>query len=154
NARLDWKQSERSQWFLRLAVDRNATDNDLVQQGALPSTGFTSHSNYYNVALNEQFRFAQDWLGTFLFNASLFDHDKERNSNIGLALAFPFSTTTLTTSGFETFGDNQFLTAITAFPIRRDQDKYQFRYDVGRYRGTHALKFGVNFIHEPVLSGR
>ena len=37
---------------------------------------------------------------------------------------------------------------------RRDQRKYQFRYDVARTGGTHAIKFGANFIYEPKLSGR
>jgi hypothetical protein len=53
----------------------------------------------------------------------------------------------------ETFGDNQFLTPITAFPVLRNQEKYQFRYDVGHATGDHSFKFGVNFIHEPVLAG-
>src|SRR4029077_1050061 len=65
-----------------------------------------------------------------------------------------FSTTVLTTSGFETFGDNQFVTPITAFPINRDQQKYQFRYDISQSKGRHAPRYGINFIHEPVLSGR
>ena len=59
----------------------------------------------------------------------------------------------LTVSGFETYGDNQFATPITFFPSLRNQEKYQFRYDVGHATGDHAFKFGVNFIHEPVLSG-
>jgi hypothetical protein len=45
------------------------------------------------------------------------------------------------------------LTAIAAFPVLRNQEKYQFRYDVSHTMGKHALTFGVNFIHEPVLSG-
>ena len=35
----------------------------------------------------------------------------------------------------------------------RNQEKYQFRYDVSGSIGRHAPKFGVDFIHEPVLSG-
>ena len=58
-----------------------------------------------------------------------------------------------TISGLETFGDNQFVTAITAFPVLRNQEKYQFRYDLSHVHGRHAPRFGVNFIHEPVLSG-
>jgi TonB dependent receptor len=76
-----------------------------------------------------------------------------RNSDLGFALAFPFSSTALTISGFETFGDNQFATPITLFPDLRNQDKYQFRYDLSHVAGSHALKFGIDFIHEPVLSG-
>ncbi len=76
-----------------------------------------------------------------------------RNSTLGYALAFPFSSTSQTISGFETFGDNQFATPITLFPDLRNQEKYQLRYDVSHATGDHAFKFGVNFIHEPVLSG-
>ncbi len=56
-------------------------------------------------------------------------------------------------SGFETYGDNQFATPITLFPSLRNQQKYQFRYDLGHVTGDHSFKFGVNFIHEPVLGG-
>ena len=51
------------------------------------------------------------------------------------------------------YGDNQFATPITLFPSLRNQEKYQFRYDVGHATGDHSFKFGVNFIHEPVLAG-
>jgi hypothetical protein len=154
NSRVDWQQSQRSDWFLRFSLDRNHTDNDLVQQGALPGTGFSTHSNYYNLLLSNHFTMGSEWLGAMVLESSIFKHDKARNSNLGFALAFPFSTTAITTSGFETFGDNQFATAITAFPVERDQEKYQFRYDISHSGAGHATKFGVNFIHEPVLRGR
>lgn len=154
NSRLDWQQSQRSRWFLRFSLDRNLTMNDLVQQGTMQSTGFTTRSNYYTVLLNNSYSFSDRWIASTVLEASLFDHTKLRNSDFGFALAFPFSTTALTTSGFETFGDNQFVTAITAFPIERDQQKYQFRYDISRTGARHTVKFGVNLIHEPVLRGR
>jgi hypothetical protein len=152
-ARVDWTQSSRSQWFFRFAIDNYTTSNDLVQQAALPSTGATSHSNYWNILLNNQFSFSPTWLGSFTFEASELHHTEARTSQIGYALAFPFSSTSQTVSGFETFGDNQFITAITAFPVLRNQEKYQFRYDVKHPIGRHAVSFGVNFIHEPVLDG-
>jgi hypothetical protein len=152
--RVDWSQSSRSQWFIRGSLDRYHTSNDLVQQSTLPSTGAFTRSNYYSFLINNQHQLSSSLLGTFVFQGSWFRNTKKRNSNLGVALAFPFSSTALTISGFETFGDNQFITGITAFPIRRDQQKYQFRYDVVRAGGTHSPKFGVNFIHEPVLSGR
>ena len=151
--RLDWSHSQRSQWFLRAAIDNYTTQNDLVQQATLPSTGATSGSNYLNLLLNEQYVFSPTWLGSFTFDASALHHTEARNGYLGFALAFPFSATFRTISGFETFGDNQFATAITAFPVLRNQEKYQFRYDVSHASGSHAPKFGVNFIHEPVLSG-
>jgi Carboxypeptidase regulatory-like domain/TonB dependent receptor len=151
--RLDWAQSANSQWFLRAAIDNYTTHNALVQQGNLPSTGATSHNNYMNLVLANHFVFSSTWLGSFVFDASGLHLTASRNADLGFALAFPFSSTSSTISGLETFGDNQFITAITAFPVLRNQEKYQFRYDVTHATGKHAPRFGVNFIHEPVLSG-
>jgi hypothetical protein len=151
--RFDWSQSPRSQWFLRAAGDDYTTHNDLVQQATLASTGAASLSNYFNVAANNQYTFSPTWLGSFTFDASYLHHTEKRNSNLGFALAFPFSSTASTISGFETFGDNQFVTPITAFPVLRNQEKYQFRYDVTHSTARHTPRFGVSFIHEPVLSG-
>lgn len=151
--RFDWQQSSRSLWFLRASSDSYITHNALVQQATLPSTGATTHNNYLNLALSNQFQFSSDWLGSFVFGASLLHLTQTRNSDLGFALAFPFSSTSATTSGLETFGDNQFVTAIAAFPVLRNQEKYQLRYDVTHAAGRHAPQFGINFIHEPVLSG-
>ena len=151
--RFDWARSARSQWFLRAAIDDYTTHNDLVQQGTLPSTGVTSGSHYVNVAANNTYSFSPTWLGSFTFDASGLHHTATRNQYLGFALAFPFSSTAQTISGFETFGDNQFATPITSFPVVRNQEKYQFRYDLSHASGSHAPKFGISFIHEPVLSG-
>jgi hypothetical protein len=151
--RFDWTQSARSQWFLRAAVDRYTTTNDLVQQATLPSTGATSRSNYMNLLLSQQFVFSPAWVGSFVFEASGLHHTEQRNGDLGYALAFPFSSTDSAISGFETYGDNQFVTPITAFPVLRNQEKYQFRYDLTHTIGKHAPRFGINFIHEPVMSG-
>jgi hypothetical protein len=151
--RLDWTQSAGSQWFVRAATDSYTTHNALVQQGTLPSTGATSHNNYMNLAVGNQFVFAPTWLGSFVFDASGLHLTEARNSDLGFAFAFPFTSTSSSISGLETFGDNQFITAITAFPVLRNQEKYQFRYDVSHTSGRHAPRVGVNFIHEPVLSG-
>jgi Carboxypeptidase regulatory-like domain/TonB dependent receptor len=152
-ARLDWGQSARSQWFLRAAVDNYITRDALVQQAALPSTGATSHNNYMSLVVGNQYTFGPNWVGAFVFNASGLHLTATRNANLGFALAFPFTSTLSTISGVETFGDNQFFTPITAFPVLRNQEKYQLRYDVSHVHGRHAPRFGVNFIHEPVLSG-
>ena len=151
--RLDWAQSQKSQWFLRTSLDNYTTNNDLVQQATLPSTGATSGSKYVNTVISNQYAFGPTWLGAFTFDASFLHHTEARNQYLGFALAFPFSATFHTISGFETFGDNQFATPITAFPVLRNQQKYQFRYDVSHSTGRHSPKFGINFIHEPVLSG-
>lgn len=151
--RFDYSQSSKSQWFLRAAEDNYTTGNAFVQQATLASTGATAHNNYLNLVLGQQTIFNPHWLGTFTFDASGLHLTEARNSNLGFALAFPFSSTYQTISGFETFGDNQFVTPITAFPILRNQEKYQFRYAVQHSSGSHAVSFGADVIHEPVLSG-
>ncbi len=153
SVRFDWAQSSKSNWFLRTSADSYLTHNALVEQGTLPSTGLTTHNNYWNVALSNTYTFSSTWLGNLVLDASLLHLTQTRNSDLGFALAFPFSSTALTISGFETFGDNQFATPITLFPDLRNQEKYQFRYDLTHVACSHALKFGVDFIHEPVLSG-
>jgi hypothetical protein len=152
-ARLDWAQSERSRWFLRAAIDTYTMHNALVQQGALPSTGATSHNNYFSLVIGEQFTFSPAWFGSLVLNLSGLHLTQTRNSDLGFALAFPFTTTSSSITGFETYGDNQFVTGIANFPVLRNQQKYQLRYDVTHETGRHAPRFGVNFIHEPVLSG-
>jgi hypothetical protein len=151
--RLDWTQSHSSQWTLRFANDDYTTHNDLVEQATLPSTGASSLANYMNLLVSNTYTFSPTWLGVLTVDASYLHHTEKANSALGFALAFPFSSTASTISGFETFGDNQFVTPITAFPILRDQEKYQFRYDVTHSMGHHTIRFGVNVIHEPVLSG-
>jgi hypothetical protein len=153
SARLDWTQSRNSRWFLRASEDNYTTRNDLVQQATLPSTGASNHSAYWNLTANNEYIFSPTWLATFAFGASYLHLTERRNSDFGYALAFPFSATASTISGFETFGDQQFVTPITAFPVLRNQEKYEFRYDVSHASGDHAPRFGVDFIHEPVLSG-
>jgi Carboxypeptidase regulatory-like domain/TonB dependent receptor len=151
--RFDWSQSSKSQWFLRSSGDNYITHNALVQQATLPSTGLTTHNNYWNAVVGNTYAFNSKWLGTFLFDANALHLTQTRNLTMGFALAFPFSSTSATVSGFETFGDNQFRTPITLFPSLRNQEKYQLRYDVSHQYRDHALKFGINFIPEPVLGG-
>ncbi|HEY3927583.1 MAG TPA: TonB-dependent receptor [Candidatus Koribacter sp.] len=153
NARLDWAQSPHSQWFLRAASDRYTTDNDLVEQGALPSTGATSRSIYYSFLLSNQIEFTPTWLGAFTLDASILHRTEVRNQYYGFALDFPFTVSSSTISGQDTFGDNTFVTPITAFPVLRNQQKYQVRYDLSHVTSKHTPKIGVNFIHEPVFDG-
>jgi carboxypeptidase family protein len=151
--RLDWGQSDRSRWFFRGANDSYTMRNALVQQGALPSTGVTAHNNYFSFVVGQQSTFSPSWFGSLVLNASALHLTQTRNDTLGFALAFPFTTTSSSITGFETYGDNQFVTGIAAFPILRNQEKYQIRYDVSHVSGRHAPRFGVSFIHEPVLSG-
>src|SRR5271157_3933909 len=69
-ARVDWAQSSKSQWFLRTSQDSYLTHNALVQQATLPSTGLTTHNNYWNTVIGNTYVFTPQWLGTFVFGAS------------------------------------------------------------------------------------
>ena len=153
SSRFDFTQSSRSSWYLRGTIDNYTTHNNLVQQGTLPSTGLLSHNNYLSLVLGNQFVFSPNLLGNLVIAGVGLHLTQVRNSNLGFALAFPFSSTSQTISGFETYGDNQFATPITFFPSIRNQEKYQVRYDISYARARHAIKFGINFIHEPVLGG-
>lgn len=151
--RVDWTQSARSRWFVRGAFDSYTTQNAFVQQGALPSTGATSHNRYLSLVVSNDFVFSPTWVASLVVNASGLHLSEARNVNLGFALAFPFTATSSSVSGLETLGDNQFITPITAFPVDRRQEKSQVRYDVTHTQGSHSLRFGVNVIHEPVLNG-
>jgi hypothetical protein len=153
SARFDYARSDRSRFYLRATTDNYITHNSLVAQGTLPSTGLLAHNNYLSLVVGHQYIYTPNLLGSLVLNASGLHLTQSRNSNLGFALAFPFSSTSQTISGFETYGDNQFATPITFFPSIRNQEKYQFRYDLSYARASHALKFGINFIHEPVLGG-
>src|SRR5215467_14196818 len=133
--------------------NRHVRNGSCGQQPTTTPRIATSGSHYLNLVVGNQFTFTPQWLGAFTFGTSGLHHTESRNQTYGFALAFPFSATFHTISGFETFGDNQFVTPITAFPVIRNQQKYQFRYDVSHVTGKHSSKFGVSFIHEPVLSG-
>ena len=153
STRFDYAVSPRSHFYARATVDNYTTHNNLVQQGTLPSTGLLTHNNYMSLVLGNQFIFSPNLLGNLVLNAGGLHLTQSRNSNLGFAYAFPFSSTAQTISGFETFGDNQFATPITFFPSERNQEKYQLRYDMSYTRRRHAIRLGVNFIHEPVLGG-
>ena len=94
--RFDWAESPKSQWFLRTSQDSYLTHNALVQQGTLPSTGLTTHNNYWNTAISNTYTFSPTWLGNLVLDASLLHLTQTRNSDLGFALAFPFSSTALT----------------------------------------------------------
>src|SRR6266852_2138468 len=151
--RFDAVQTSQLRWFFRAATDNYTLRNSLVQLAALPSTGATSHNNYFSAVLANDYVFSPATVGSLVLNVSTLHLTQSRNGDLGFALAFPFTTTASTISGFETYGDNLFVTGIAAFPILRNQQKYQLRYDLSHAAGPHDFRFGVNFIHEPVLSG-
>jgi hypothetical protein len=92
-ARLDWSQSDKSDWFLRASNDTYTTHNNLVQQATLPSTGLLTHNNYLSLVIGNQFIFTPNLLGKLVLNAGGLHLTQSRNSHLGFALAFPCSST-------------------------------------------------------------
>src|SRR5260370_7204977 len=70
--RFDWAQSTKSQWLLRTSEDSYLIHNALVQQATLPSTGLTTHNNYWNTVISNTYAFSPTWLTTFISHASQF----------------------------------------------------------------------------------
>jgi hypothetical protein len=62
SVRFDWAESPKSQWFLRTSQDSYLTHNALVEQGTLPSTGLTTHNNYWNTVISNAYTFSRTWL--------------------------------------------------------------------------------------------
>src|SRR5258708_9819859 len=110
-------------------------------QSALPSTGATSHNNYFSLVVGHQYTFDPYWLGSFVFNASGLHLTATRNSNLRFALDFPFTSTRSTISPLETLGDNQFLPPIPTFPAFPNHEKYQFRYHLSHTASPPAPPF-------------
>ena len=87
--RFDWAQSSKSQWFLRTSQDSYITRNALVAQATLPSTGLTTHNNYWNTVISNQYTFSPTWVGSFVFDASELHLRQTRNSQSGLRAGLP-----------------------------------------------------------------
>jgi hypothetical protein len=116
--------------------DSNGSLRGIVQNstrtrihGTPPSTGLSTHNNYLNLVIGHPYAFTPTVVGNLTLSGGGLHLAQTRNSNLGFALAFPFSSTALPVSGFETCDDNQFAIPITPFPSQRDQHKYQVRYD-------------------------
>ena len=67
--RFDYAQSPKSQWFMRVSQDSYLTDNALVAQATLPSTGLTTHNNYWNTVLSNTYTNNPTWVGTLVLDA-------------------------------------------------------------------------------------
>src|SRR5579863_1641907 len=80
--RFDWAQSSKSQWFLRASEDNYLTHNALVQQATLPSTGLTTHNNYWSAVIANQYSFSSTWLGSLVFDVSELHLTQARNSTL------------------------------------------------------------------------
>ncbi len=100
----------------------------------LPSTGATTHANYQNGVISNTYSFNPNWVGTFTFGTSYLHGTADRNGYLGFALAFPFSSTSKTISGFETYGDNQFVTPDYCVPGHSQSGKISVPLRFERFR--------------------
>ena len=83
--RFDYARSEKSRWFLRASQDSYLTRNALVAQATLPSTGLTTHNNYFNAVLSNTYTFSPTWVGNFVFDASLSAPHPDRETRISVS---------------------------------------------------------------------
>ena len=77
--RFDWAQSQRSQWFVRYALDNYTTNNALVQQATLPSTGATDALQLSEWSHQQHLHLQPIWVGTFTFGTSYLHGTADRN---------------------------------------------------------------------------
>jgi len=100
--------------------DSYVRNNNLVEQGTLPST-VCLRTTLWNVALSNTYISTQTRLHLVIDAALL--HLTQTGTQLGSRWpSLQFHSADL--SGFETFGDNQFATPITFFPDLRNQQKY------------------------------
>jgi hypothetical protein len=86
--RFDWAQSSKSQWFLRTSEDSYLTHNALVEQGTLPSTGLTTHNNYWNTVISNAYTFSPTGSAIWLSRQPVAPYP---NAQLGSGLRVGFS---------------------------------------------------------------
>ena len=138
---------------LRGAMDSYTMRNALVQQGALPSTGVTSHNNYFSLVLGQQFTFSPAWFGSLVLNASALHLTQTRNVQLGFALAFPFTTTRAPSPDLKPMATTSSSPGSPTSRYCGTSKNIRSGMTSTQRHGSHTPRFGVNFIHEPVLSG-
>ena len=81
-------QSRRSRSGCAVSEDSYLTRNNLVQQATLPSTGLTTHNNYWNIVISNILAFSPTWVGTFVSDASQLHLTQTAQLTLGFALTF------------------------------------------------------------------
>lgn len=137
-ARVDHTLNDRQSMFYRFAFQKNASPNDQVANPATTDLtgGNTDDNKLYSLVANHSWTLSATKLNQFSFHFQDFN-----NAILGVTtnpqLQFP---------GGITIGAN------TNVPQATTERKFQFRDDFSWQKGSHGLKFGVNYIHT-VLGG-
>ena len=113
-------------------MDNYTTNNALVQQATLPSTGATTHSNYQNVVISNTFTFSPivGWQSSHL-GTSYLHGTADRNAipriRAGVSLQLHLEDHLRFRNLWRQPVRHR---RSPRFPVLRNQEKYQFRYDV------------------------
>jgi len=141
-----------SEWILAFRIDHRLSDNDNVyfrykqDHGLQPTTidpispNFDALSNQpsWDTQLNETHIFGPRATNSFMATLSYYFALFEQNEQLATS-TFP---TQITTSGAVPFRS---FNALGSFPQGRNITQYQFIDDYTLTRGSHNLKFGVNY---------
>ena len=151
--RLDWAQSPHSQWFLRGSADSYVTDNAFVQQATLPSTGtpgiLTTSMPYLETSLSSAPLVRRALPSMPVISTS----PRRETPRLALLLLSrsarhhrPSPVLKLSERVQSGNSDYSF-----SYPAQSGEISSSLRPD--RPTGTHSFRWGVDVIHEPVLSG-
>ena len=152
--RFDWAQSAKSQWFLRTSEDNYLTHNALVQQATLPSTGLTTHNNYWNTVISNTYAFNSRWLGTFVFGVQRSAPHAGAQLDSGLCPGISLQLDLADRFWIRNFRRQSVRHADHFVPFAAQSGKISvpLRREP-RDRRSRIQDSESNFIHEPVLSG-
>nr|MDQ3041477.1 carboxypeptidase regulatory-like domain-containing protein [Acidobacteriota bacterium] len=133
SAKIDHKLTERQNMFYRFSYQKNDSPNDQIANPATTDlTGGNTNDNKLNsFVVNHNFTISSNKVNQFTFHFQDF-----KNELLGV-----------TTNPLLTFPGGVQIGANVNAPQATTERKYQFRDDFSWNRGSHALKFGVNYIN-------
>jgi hypothetical protein len=138
SAKIDHRLTDNQSMFYRFSYQRNDSPNDQVTNPANTdlSGGNTSDNKLYSFVINHTYTISPTKLNTFTFHFQDFFNELLAVTDKPL-MSFP---------GGISVGAN------TNVPQSTTERKYQFRDDFTWIKGSHTMKFGVNYIYT-ILGG-
>ncbi len=134
--RLDYKISDKQQFYARYGHQTNKLQNDQIPQNADITGAAVTTNELRSVLLSDTYTINSSTVNVATFQFSKFDNRIGALSNAPL-LVFPTAQ----------FGRNGNV------PQTTFQNKFQFKDAISVAKGRHSLKFGVDFVYVPILAG-
>lgn len=132
----DYKYSDKSIFTLRYGHQTNNLDNDQIPGNSDITSGAITRNELRSALIRNTYTISNSTVNEFTFQFNKFDNRIVAKSNAPL-LAFPSAA----------FGRNGNV------PQSTFQTKFQFRDAISFIKGRHSLKFGVDYVFTPILSG-